>query len=153
MMILYIEDLFREINILNWYRGEAVKNGDPDAAFVQSNKDTQDALLYHLRNAVVDVLQFANPNRVKFTCDYSDDALKFSISPVREGREYLLEVLKEAIRQYIVYEVRRLWMMTVRPEWADVSLRESLRANILKAMNDSTTTGNRVRRRYAPFGI
>ena len=151
-MILYIEDLFREINILNWYRGEAVKNGDPNAVFVQSNQDTQDALRYHLRSAVVDVLKFANPNRVKFTCEYEDDALKFSISPVREGREYLLDVLKEAIRQYLVFEVRRLWMMNIRPEWADDSLRASLRANILEAMNNSTK-GNKVRRRATTMGI
>lgn len=151
-MILYIEDLFREINILNWYRGEAAKNGDPNAVFVQSNQDTQDAFGYHLRSAVVDVLKFANPNRVKFTCKYEDDALKFSISPVREGREYLLDILKESIRQYLVFEVRRLWMMTVRPEWADDSLRASLRANILDAMN-SSTKGNKVRRRATTMGI
>jgi hypothetical protein len=152
-MILYIEDLFREINILNWYRGEAVKRGDANADLIQSNQDTQDALLYHLRNAVNDVLQFANPNRVRFTCKYEDDQLKFSISPVREGREYLLDVLKESIRQYLVFEVRRLWMMNIRPEWADESLRSSLRANILEAMNNSTSGGNKVRRRATTMGI
>lgn len=151
-MILYIEDLRREIDILNWYRGEAVKRNDENADKVQSNADTQDAILYHLRSAVVDVLQFANPNRVKFTCKYEDDALNFSISPVREGREYLLDILKESIRQYLVFEVRRLWMMTVRPEWADDSLRASLRANILEAMN-SSTKGNKVRRRATTMGI
>lgn len=151
-MILYIEDLIREIDILNWYRGEAVKRNDENADKVQSNADTQDAIMYHLRNAVVDVLQFANPNRVKFTCVYEDDALKFSISPVREGREYLLDVLKEAIRQYLVFEVRRLWMMNIRLEWADDSLRASLRANILEAMN-SSTKGNKVRRRATTMGI
>ena len=151
-MILYIEDLKREIDILNWYRGEAVKGNDEDADKVQSNADTQDAILYHLRSAVVDVLQFANPNRVEFTCVYEDDALKFSISPVREGREYLLDVLKESIRQYLVFEVRRLWMMNIRPEWADDSLRASLRANILEAMN-SSTKGNKVRRRATTMGI
>ena len=151
-MILYIEDLRREIDILNWYRGEAVKRNDENADKVQSNADTQDAIMYHLRNAVVDVLQFANPNRVKFTCKYEDDALKFSISPVREGREYLLDVLKEAIRQYLIFEVRRLWMMNIRPEWADDSLRASLRANILEAMN-SSTKGNKVRRRATTMGI
>ena len=151
-MILYIEDLKREIDILNWYRGEAVKRNDENADKVQSNADTQDAIMYHLRSAVVDVLQFANPNRVKFTCKYEDDALKFSISPVREGREYLLDILKESIRQYLVFEVRRLWMMNIRPEWADDSLRASLRANILEAMN-SSTKGNKVRRRATTMGI
>ena len=152
-MIIFIEDLLREINILNWYRGEAAKRTDVNADLVQSDSDQQDAILYHLRNAVVDVLQFANPNRVKFICDYEDDALKFSISPVREGREYMLDILKESIRQYLVFEVRRLWMMTVRPEWADDSLRASLRTNILEAINSSTTGGNRVRRRATTMGI
>lgn len=152
-MTLYIEDLLREINILNWYRGEAVKNSEPDAVFVESNKDTEDALLYHIRNVVTDVMMFANANRVKFTCEYKDDALSFSLSPLREGREYLLDVLKEAIRQYLVYEVRRLWMMEVSPNNADSSLRESLRINIRETMNNVTAMGEKVRRRCAIMGI
>ena len=152
-MIIYIEDLFREINILNWYKGEAVKHNDPSATAAETNADTQDALMYHLRNAVTDVLSLANPNNLKFTCDYSDDRLKFSLSPIREGREYMLELLKNCIRQYLVAEVRRLWMMNVRPEWADASKHESLLKNIRDAMSASTSTGNRVRRRAATMGI
>lgn len=148
-MILYIEELLREINIKNWYLGEARKNADPDAVFVQSDADTQDALLYHMRNAVTDVLLFANANRVKFTCEYKDDKLDFTLSPLREGREYLLELLKETIRLYLIYEIRRLWMMEVKPDWADSSLRESLRENIRQAMNDVTAMGEKVRRRYS----
>jgi hypothetical protein len=152
-MIISIEDLFREINILNWYKGEAVKHNDPDATAAETNADTQDALMYHLRDAVTDVLSLANLNNLKFTCDHSDDQLKFSLSPIREGREYLLELLKNCIRQYLVYEIRRLWMMNVRREWADASKRESLIKNILDAMSASTTIGNRVRRRAATMGI
>lgn len=146
-MIIYIEDLLREINLLNWYRGEAAKRVDENADFVQSDTDQQDALLYHIRNAVTDILLFANANRVKFTCQHREDALVFDLSPLRVGREHLLEILKEAVRQYIVYEVRRLWMMTVRPEWADASIREELRRNIRDAMSAVTAGGNRVRRR------
>lgn len=147
-MILSIEDILREANILDWYKGEARKHGDGDAVFVQSNSGTDDAMMYHLRTAVTDVLKLSNANRVKFTCEYKDDMLTFSISPLREGREYLLELLKETIRQYLVYEVRRLWMMNIRPEWADSSLRESLREDIRQVMNDVTSMGEKVRRRY-----
>lgn len=145
-MILYIEDILKEINILNWYRGEAAKRKDQDAVMVQSGDDEQDALLYHIRTAVTDVLSLANPNKVKFECKYENDLLHFSLSPLRPGREYLLNILKEAIRQYIVYEVRRLWMTNVRPEWADSSLRYDLSYNIEKAMG-RVTMQNRVRRR------
>lgn len=147
-MILYIEDILKEVNILNWYKGEPAKDADASAVFVQSDADAQDALLYHLRDAVTDVLQFANANRVRFTCERKDDTLRFLLSPLREGREYLLDTLKEAIRQYLVYEVRRLWLMNVKPEMADASLRESLRENIRQAMNDVTAMGEKVRRRY-----
>lgn len=146
-MIIYIEDLLREINLLNWYRGEAAKRVDENADFVQSDTDQQDALLDHIRNAVTDILLFPNANRVKFTCQHREDALVFELAPLRVGREHLLEILKEAIRQYIVYEVRRLWMMTVRPEWADASIREELRRNIRDAISAVTAGGNRVRRR------
>lgn len=152
-MIIYIEDLFREINILNWYKAEAAKNGDPDATAAETNADTQDALMYHLRNAVTDVLSFANLNWMKFTCEYKDDSLVFSLSPLREGREHLLELLKNCIRQYLVCEIRRLWMMNIRPDWADATQRESLRQNIMDTMTACTKPTQRVRRRYAPFGI
>lgn len=152
-MIIDIEDLFREINILNWYKGEAAKNGVPDATAAETNADTQDALMYHLRAAVTDVLSFANLNWMKFTCEYKNDSLIFSLSPLREGREYLLELLKNCIRQYLVYEIRRLWMMNVRPDWADATKRESLRQNIKDAMTACTKPTERVRRRYAPLGI
>ena len=147
-MTLYIEDIKREVDILNWYKGEAKKHGDIEAVVVQTDADTQDVFSYHLRSAVTDVLTFANANRVKFTCEHKDDRLAFSLSPLREGREYLLELLKEAIRQYLVYEVRRLWMTNVKPEWADASLRESLRENIRQVMNDVTSMGKKIRRRY-----
>ena len=146
-MILYVEDILREVNILNWYKGEAEKHGDANAVFVQSNAKTQEALMYHLRSAVVDVLKLANANRVKFTCDHKDDMLIFSLSPLREGREHLLALLKEAIRQYLVYEIRRLWMANIRPDWAEGSLVAPLRDDICQVMND-VTTGEMVRRRY-----
>jgi hypothetical protein len=152
-MILYIQDLLKEINILNWYRGEAVKRRDESADLIQSDIDQQDALLYHMRSAVNEVLNFANPNNIKFTCEYLDDALKFSISPVREGREHILHLLKETIRQFIIHEVRRLWMMNMRPEWADGSIHESLKRNIIDAMSASTSVGSKVRRRAATMGI
>lgn len=152
-MIIFIEDLLREINILNWYKAVAAKNGDPDATFAETNADTQDALLYHMRNAVTDVLSFANLNWMKFVCEYKDDSLVFSLSPLREGREHLLELLKNCIRQYLVCEIRRLWMMNVRPDWADATQRESLRQNIMDTMTACTKPTQRVRRRYALFGI
>ena len=152
-MIIYIEDLLREIDIKNWYRGEASKNGDESAVFVQSGKDTQDVMMFYIRGAVNDVLLMANANRVVFRCEYKDDALNFTIEPLRAGREHLLAVLKESVRLYIVYEARRLWMMNIRPEWADASLREALRLNIREAMNGVTALGNKVRRRAATMGI
>lgn len=152
-MILFVKDLQREINILNWYKGEAEKRRDGNAVVIQSDADTQDAMLYHIRCAVTDILRFVNSNRVRFTCKYEDDCLSFELSPLREGREYILDILKESIRQYIVYEVRRLWMMLVRPEWADASLRESLRQNIKDAISAVTSGGNRVRRRATTMGI
>lgn len=152
-MIIYIEDIQREANILNWYKGEAIKEADATAVFLQSDKSSQDAFLYHLRNVVTDLLLFANANRVKFTCEWSADYLRFTITPLREGREYLLNVLKEAIKQYLVYEIRRLWMMEISPNNADSSLRESLRMNIRETMNNVTAMGKKIRRRYAIMGI
>ena len=130
MFELYIEELIREINILNFYRGEVVKRKDVDAALIQTAAEQQDALMYHIRSAVTDVLMLANPKGLKFTCDYKDDKLVFDLSPIREGMEHIVAILKEAVRQYIIYEVRRLWMMLNYPDLADTAQRGSLLANI-----------------------
>ena len=145
-MILYIDDLRKEIDILNWYKGEAEKRNDVDADVVQSDAGKQDAILYFIRKAVTDVLLLLNTGSSMFTCTSDDDILVFNLSPVREDRRYMLDVLKEAIRQYIVFEVRRLWMMTVRPAWADSSIREELRNNMRDASR-SVSKGETVRRR------
>lgn len=152
-MIIFVEDLLREINILNWYRGEAVKNGDASAVFVQSGKDTQDVMMFYIRGAVNDVLLLANANRVVFRCEYKDDALNFTIEPVRAGREYMKQLLKDAVRQYMVCLVRFLWMKEVRPEWADDSMLPMWRQRVMDAMSAVTAAGNRVRRRAATMGI
>ena len=145
-MILYVEDLLKEINILNWYRGEAAKRGDVDADVVQSDAGTQDAMLHFIRKAVTDILVFLNSGNMKFTCETDNDKLIFELTPIREDKRYMLDVLKEAIRQYIVFEVRLLWMMTVRPEWANASFRNELKDNIISAFS-CVAGGERVRRR------
>lgn len=145
-MILYIEDLLREINILNFYKGEAAKRGDMNADVVQSDAGQQDVMGYFIRKVVTDILIFLNNGSVAFTCENKDDQLRFTLNPIREDRPHMKDVLKEAIRQYIVFEVRRLWMMTVRPEWADHSIREELRWDIKTAFS-AVAKYEKVRRR------
>lgn len=146
MFELHIEDLKREINILNFYRGEIAKRKDGDMALVQTAEEQQDAVLYHMRSAVTDVLMMANPKALKFTCDYKEDKLIFELSPLREEKLHMLDLLKEAVRQYIVYEVRRLWLMNVVPELADNSLRATLAERIGDVIR-SVTKAQRLRRR------
>lgn len=143
---LYIEDLTREINILNYYKGEAVKRKDIDAVLMQTAEEQHDALLYHIRSAVTDVLELANPKALKFTCDYKDDRLVFDLTPIREGMEHIISILKEAVRQYIVYEVRRLWLMLVRPDMAEYAQRGELIERIQKSIRQ-IGKGERLRRR------
>lgn len=153
-MIVYIEELLRDVNILNWYRGEAAKNGgDMSAEIVQSDIDEQEAMMGYIKGAVNTVLLLANSNRVEFRCERKDDALHFSIAPVREEKEYLLEVLKEAIRLFLVAEVRLMWMLNIRKEWADATMRDMLIMNIKEAMSAVTSMGNKIRRRPTTMGI
>lgn len=146
MFELYIEDLLYEINILNYYRGEAAKRKDVDAVVVETAAEQREALLCHMRSAVTDVLMLAPLKSLKFTCEHADDKLKFELSPVREGTEHLIPIFREAVRQYIVYEVRRLWMMLNRPDWAEYAQRAALLGNIKTNIGAIGKSG-RVRRR------
>lgn len=148
MFELSIEDLLREINIKNFYRGEYPKRKDPDITLVQTATEQQDALMYHMRSAVTDILMLANHKSMKFTCDYDrkGDKLIFTLSPMREGVEHLEGILRESVRQYIVYEVQRRWMMAVVPDMADHTLRNELLNNVSKNIG-TVGVGARVRRR------
>lgn len=143
---LYNEDIFREVDILNYYKGEALKRKDADAVSIETAKEQQDAFIYHLRAAVNDVLLLANPRITTFTAENTEDKLIFSLSPVRENTEHLQPIIKESIRQYLVYEVRRLWMRNVRPDFADDSMRAILLSNIATPLR-STVKAAKVRRR------
>lgn len=153
MMTIFLEDLFREVNILNWYKGEAVKRGDDNADVVQTSTEQQDAMMYHLRTAITEIPLLANINRVMVTWDVDDEELTITINPVRKGKEYLLDLLTATIKQYLVYEIRRLWMVMVKPEWEDNTMRESLRRNIRDVMYACTDSGTKVRRRATTMGI
>lgn len=146
MFELTLEELIKEINILNFYKGEAGKRKDIDAVVMQTAEEQEDAVRYHIRSAVTDVLMMANPKALKFTCEYKEDKLVFELSPIREEMEHIVKILKEAVRQYIVYEVRRLWLMLVAPELADHSLRGELERKISDAIK-TVGRGARVRRR------
>lgn len=146
MFELSIEELIEEINVLNYYRGEAAKRKDTDAVLMQTAEEQRRALLYHIRSAVTDVLALANAKALKFTCDYLEDRLIFNLEPIRNGMEHLIKILKEAVRQYIVYEVRRLWMGLVSPEMAENALRGELLYKIEKSIR-SVGKGERLRRR------
>lgn len=143
---LYNEDILREVDILNYYKGEAMKRKDADAVSIETAKEQQDALLYHIRAAVNDVLLLANPRITTFTAENTEDKLVFSLSPVRDNTEHLQPIIKESIRQYLIYEVRRLWMRNVRPDLADDSMRSILLSNIATPLR-STVKAERVRRR------
>ena len=143
---LYNEDILREVDILNYYKGEALKRKDADAVSIETAKEQYDALTKHLRAVVNDVLLLANPRITTFTAEDTEDKIIFSLSPVRENTEHLQPIIKESIRQYLVYEVRRLWMRNVRPDFADDSMRAILLSNIATPLR-STVKAAKVRRR------
>lgn len=153
MMRVYVEDIFKEVDILNWYKTQALKRGEPEAVLAQTTKETRDAVIYHMRTAVMELLTMANNNRVRFTCEYKDEAMNFDISPIREGREYLIPQMKETVRLFLVEEIRRLWMMNINPQWAEETMRERLKANVMQMMNDVTAQREKIRRRCAVMGI
>lgn len=143
---LYIEDILREVDILNHYRGEAAKRKDADAVVMQSAQEQHDALMYHLRTAVTDVRMLANPRVYSLDADISNEKIVFDLSPLRENAEHIVSLLKEGVRQYLVYEIRRLWLSLVRPDWADNSMRMVLLQQIQELMR-AAVKAQRVRRR------
>ena len=118
-MIFFTTDELRlEIDLLNYYKGEAAKRGDMDADVVQSSADDTRVMNIFIRDAAEDILIWANVNDARLTLDITDEGILFGLTPVRADKEYLVPVLKAAIRKYIVAYVRFRWLATVKPEWA-----------------------------------
>ena len=153
MMTIGIDELLREIDVLNWYRGEALKRGEETAVMVQTAREQQTAMMYHMETARTMMMARVNTQRVRMTCDVDGEEMTFTLTPIRRGKEYLLEMIRGMIKQYLVAETRRLWMMNINPQWADATMRETMEMNLTEMIALATDAGPKVRRRCAVMGI
>lgn len=146
MIFFTTDELQLEIDLLNWYRGEAAKRGYVDADVVQSSADDSRVMNVFVRDAAEDILIWANVNDAKLMLDLTDEGVLFTLEKVRADREYLVPVLRAAMRKYIVAYVRFRWMATVKPEWTDGVELDRFRYDIERLIKGVKDYG-RIRRR------
>ncbi len=146
MIFFTTDELRQEIDLLNWYRGEAAKRGDVNADVAQSSVDDNRVMGIFLRDAAEDILIWANVNDARLTLNVTDEGLSFDLQPLDSEKEYLIPVLRAAMRKYIVTYVRFRWLLTVKPEWTDGISLERFRYDIERLVRSVLKYG-RVRRR------
>lgn len=146
-MIYFTTDELRlEIDLLNWYRGEAAKRNDLDADVAQSSVDDNRVMGVFLRDAAEDILIWGNVNDARLTLSVTDESLSFDLHPLDREKEYLIPVLRAAMRKYIVAYVRFRWLLTVKPEWTDGTGLDRYRFDIERLIK-SVLKYEKVRRR------
>ncbi len=131
-IIIGKDGLLRQIDLRNYYMGEAAKRKDIDAVTIQSSKDDEE-LLYMFMTKACNELVTAVALRFPFISTSTDnDELGITFETECEYPSYLLPLLQQSITDYLVNEVTAQWLLTRRPEMAQshISLRAALYSNV-----------------------
>jgi hypothetical protein len=141
-------ELQQQIDLRNFYMGESAKRKEPDADTIQSSKDDEELLIIFARqacNELVTAVALRFPS-ISVTVDNKYISLEFET--ISTCRKDLLPMLKQAIADYISYEVTMQWLLVRQPQMANtnISLKNSLYNNVQQVFAkfyDSTRTRRR----------
>ena len=128
-------ELQQQIDLRNFYMGEAAKRKDKDADTIQSSTDDKDLLRMFVHtacNGLVTAVALRFPS-IRYTIE--DENIIFEFETEIAFGSHLLPALQRAILDYLVNETIMNWLMLRRPEMAHtyISLRSSLCSDVLFA--------------------
>lgn len=125
-------ELQQQIDLRNYYMGESAKRKDIDADTIQSCKDDEELLLMFAAEAANGLVTAVALRFPYVTCNVDKDYLSFIFETTNNGREHLIPMLKQAIKDYLVNEITMQWLLHRQPQMAqtNISLRNSLYSNV-----------------------
>ena len=140
--------LQQQVDLRNYYMGEAIKRNDLNADTLQSNALDKDLFLIFLREACNELLSTVALRFASISYDIDKDYIVITIESEGEIRQHILPMLKQSINDYLVNELALQWLLLRRPDSAGnyISLRTALFQNVQQQLAKLSHT-RKIRRR------
>lgn len=127
-------ELQQQLDLRNYYMGEAAKRKDIEADTMQSSKDDRELLSMFASqacNALVSAVALRSP-QTGFS--NSDNEITFQFKADGGNNPQMLSMLQQAIIDYLVNEINMQWLLHRQPQMAqtNISLRGSLFQNAMQ---------------------
>lgn len=173
---IFLDKVYEEVMMRSWWRGEAAKTQDPDAAILQASEESHDELKVFATTALNQIVMWATETmgfadlkqfddaRVPFfwvdlsqdcPCDsdlFAEGEMAQLVFPSfsRPGYD---QVMRRAIYDYVIQYAIYKWALSVRPDLAsEYALQiEEYKEMLHQAMR--LAAGNRPRRKYRTMNI
>ena len=144
--------LQRQIDLENYYMGDAAKRKDIDAATIQSSKEDEELLYMLIEKACNELITTVALRFPYITTIAGEENVEITFESVCDYPSHLLPLLQQAVTDYLVNETITRWLLLRRPEMAQsrILLRTSLYNNV---QNLFAKIYNRQKRRRRPTDL
>lgn len=138
----------QQVDLRNYYMGEAIKRNDLNADTTQSSAEDKDLFLIFLKEACNELLSTVALRFESVTYDIDEQYILITLETKDATREHLLPMLKQSINDYLVNELTLQWLLLRRPDAAHsyISLRATLFQNVQQQLAKLVNT-KKIRRR------
>lgn len=124
--------LQQQIDLRNYYMGEAAKRKDIDAATMQSSKDDEELLYMFIERACNELVTAVALRFPYISYTIGNEEIEITFDTEAPYPSHLLPLLQQAVTDYLSNETITHWLLLRRPEMAqsNISLRASLYSNM-----------------------
>lgn len=125
-------ELQQQVDLKNFYMGEAAKRKDTDADTLQSCTDEQELFVMFLKRALNELTSAVALRFSSITYNIDNEHVELSFETPDDSRARVLPMLKQAITDYLVNEILMHWLQLRQPIMAQpyMVLRPSLHQNV-----------------------
>ncbi len=125
-------ELQQQINLKNFYMGEAAKRKDADADTLQSSNDDNELFVMFLKRALNELISAVALRFSSITYNIDNEFIEISFETGGKSRKHLLPMLKQAITDYLVNELLMHWLQLRQPIMAQayIAMRAILHQNV-----------------------
>ncbi|MBO7231241.1 MAG: hypothetical protein J6V20_07540 [Bacteroidaceae bacterium] len=131
-IIIKRNGLQQQIDLRNYYMGEAAKRKDLDAVTIQSGKDDEELLYMFIEKACNELVTAVALRFPYISAVVGKEDIEIAFETDHDYPSHLLPLLQQAIGDSLVNETITQWLLLRRPEMAQsyISLRASLYNNV-----------------------
>lgn len=125
-------ELQQQINLKNFYMGEAAKRKDADADTLQSSNDDNELFVMFLKRALNELISAVALRFSSITYNIDNEFIEINFETTGKSRNHLLPMLKQAITDYLVNELLMHWLQLRQPIMAQayIAMRAILYRNV-----------------------